>query len=258
MMSLKSPIPPSPKPTTWQKFRKGFSAAGLVLLIMIGWAGSSLFIAPVVQYGIDSMESWLRSSTAKKVHAEFGGRRFEFSCDAFESLPAGCDGSFTTTPEEPAVYGPRSIFNFWGAWPDLRGLTNIERTRVTREFFLSEGASYVLQRRWGTPPVGEEALALARAEMNTAGGTVERRDASGVILISPGEGSLVGDNYYAIYTRDDGLLIPAACFGSVCRVVQAPWQDDLVYGFTLPAARFADLPALDALVRRKLQEFIRQ
>lgn len=53
-MNYGSPLPPPPPPTFGERLRRGLRFYGLIGFIIVLWAGSSLFIAPVVRWGLDT------------------------------------------------------------------------------------------------------------------------------------------------------------------------------------------------------------
>lgn len=251
---LRAPIAAPPPETFGQKLRRQFSFYGMIFFIIVVWAGSSLFIAPIVQWGIDKVSGAIETNLALNHEASMLGLNFKIPCDSFETLPAGCDG----LPSEGAVaYGPQTILYFWGRLPRLEGLTYRERQLNEIPGSGTDGAFYTLQKSFGRLPVDDEALALARSEMSSYGATAERTLPGGVLVIEAAAGSSAKPGtFYAVYARNDGMRIAAACFGETCKVPQAPWRDNFAYGVTINMRNAADLPAIDAAVRARLDGYV--
>lgn len=251
---LRSPVPPPLPETFGKKLRRTAGFYGMIFFIIVVWAGSSLFIAPIVQWGIDKIGGAIETNLALNHDATMLGVTFRIPCNTFESLPAGCDG----LPSDGAVaYGPATLLYFWGRLPGLEGLTYRERELNEIPGSGTDGVFYTLQKSFGRLPVNDEALALARADMASYGGYAERALPGGVLVIEAAAGSTArAGSFYAVYQRDDGMRIAAACFGETCKVPQAPWQGDFAYGLTINRRNAADLPAIDAAVRARLDGFV--
>ena len=225
----------------------------MIFFIIAVWAGSSLFIAPIVQWGVDSVSAALETR-ATHHEARLLDVKLSIPCDSFETLPVGCDG-FESDGE--VVYGPVSVLYFWGRLPTLEGLTFRERALNEIPNAGTAGAFYTLQKSFGRLPVGDDAVTLARTEMAAYGAFSERQLSPGVQLFEAAEGSATRlGNFYAVYTRDDGLKVAAACFGDTCKLAQGPWRDGLAYGLTINKDNAARLPEIDAAVRRRLDGYV--
>jgi hypothetical protein len=143
--------------------------------------------------------------------------------------------------------------------PELTGLTYRERDQGRFGSLEGSGIFYTIQKQFGQLPVNEEAVALARREMASYGGTAERTLPNGTIVIEATDGSTTRhENFYAIYRRDDGMQIAAACFGLTCKVPQAPWRGEFAYGLTINSANVEQLGDVDNAVRRRLDGFVIQ
>ncbi len=255
-MNFRSPIPPPPRETLGQRLRRTLSFYGMIFFIIVIWAASSLIIAPIVQWGLNRAGGYIEANLALRHEATMLGVKLDIPCHAFEILPAGCDG----LPSEGTVsYGPGTVLYFWGRIPGLDGLSPRERTITEVPGEGTDGAFYTLQKAFSRLPVDEEALALARDEMKSYGGFAERALTEDVLVIEATGGSTArAGSFYAVYTRSDGVRIAAACFGETCKVPQAPWRDGLAYGLTVNRRNAAELPAIDAEVRQRLDGFVRE
>lgn len=253
-MSLRSPIPPAPPPSLRQRFVRSLKFYGLIAFIIVVWAGSSLFIAPIVQWTLDRVGDTVLKHTALTHEATFLDKTLSIPCNAFETLPTGCDGLET---EGEVGYGPGSVLYFWGQMPNLDGLGTDQRRRGETPDASTDGVFYTLQKSFGRLPTGDAALTLARNEMGTYGAFTERRVSATLVLVEAAEGSARPDDFYAVYTRDDGVRIAAGCFGTTCKVPQAPWEGDLAYGLTINKRNVEQLPAIDTAVRDKLHSFVK-
>jgi hypothetical protein len=253
---LRSPVAAPPPETFGQKLRRTFSFYSLIFFIIVVWAGSSLFIAPIVQWGIDRVGGYIETNMALRHEAEMLGVKLDIPCRSFETLPAGCDG----LPSEGAVsYGPGTVLYFWGRVPGLEGLSPRERELNEIPGEGTDGVFYTLQKAFSRLPVDDEALALARSEMKSYGGFAERALSDDVLVVEATGGSTArAGSFYAVYTRNDGKRIAAACFGETCKVPQAPWRDGFAYGLTVNRRNVAELPAIDAEVRARLDGFVRE
>lgn len=246
---------PVPPPESFgKKLRRNLGFAGIILLILVVWGASSLFIAPVVQFGIDRFNAWVEKSGALHLEVTLLDLTLSIPCDSFESEPIGCDGS---EQSEPIRYGAGSVLYFWGRMPELFGLSSRERNEGRIPDADTDGVFYTLQKSFGDLPIGEEALAFARREMAAYGAYTERQAAPGVLVLEAAEGSAAREgNFYAVFTREDGLLLPVSCFGDTCKLLQAPWRDELAYGITINRRNAERLPEIDAAVRRRLDGFV--
>lgn len=253
-MNLRSPIPPIPPPSFGQRLRRSLAFYSVIALIILVWAASSLVIAPVVQFGIDRFSAWIEKTGSLHQEAILLDLPLSIPCDSFENVPTGCDGLPT---EGPARYGAGSVLYFWGAMPELIGLSTRQRALGEVPDAGTDGVFYSLQKSFGRFPEGDEVLAFARGEMAHYGSYTERQAAPGVIVLEAGEGSAAkAGNFYAVYTRDDGLKVPASCFGETCRVLLAPWRDGFAYGVTINKRNAQRLPEFDAAVRKRLDGFV--
>lgn len=253
-MNYGSPLPPPPPPTFGERLRRGLRFYGLIGFIIVLWAGSSLFIAPVVRWGLDIAGGLIERHVALSHEAYLLDLHLQIPCEALETLPIGCDG---TEADGPVRYGPATVLYFWGALPDMAGLDYRRRELEQLPDSEWEGAFYTLQKSFGRLPVDDAALALARGEMAAYGAYGERTLPGGVLVIESAEGSAAkSGNFYAVYQRNDGLKIAAACFGTICKVLQAPWREGFAYGLTVNKRYAAELPAIDAAVRARLDGFV--
>ncbi len=243
-MSYRSPIPPPPRPGLLSRVIKGvvFAFAGLAAFVI--YLASTLFVGPIVQSSIDAIRAMNAPVVeARILPATFLGERLAIPCLAFEDEPAGCEEA---SPSEVA-FGPGVELAFFGSLPDAAPVFGDRRP--------GSGVAYALSRRRADAPTGEAALSLARETMGRYGPTAERRTAPGVIRIEGQAGSRAEGRFMAVYDRGDGVLVPASCFGTVCRVLQAPWRGEAAYGLTVQATRADELPAIDAAVRARLDSF---
>ncbi len=250
--NFKSPLPPPPPETTWQKLRRQLRFYGLILFLIVLWAGSSLFIAPVVQWGLDRVGGYVEQVAALRHRATLIDLKFDIPCTAFETMPPSCG-----VDENEVRYGPASILYFWGRLPNLDGLSIRERQNGATPDASTDGVFYTLQKIFGTLPEGDEALALARTEMGRYGAYAERQLGANVLVIEATEGSAArAGNFYAVYTTSDGRRIAAACFGDICKVPQATWKNGLAYGLTINARNADKLTEADAAIRARLDGFL--
>ncbi len=250
--NLRSPLPPPPPETFGQKLRRQLRFYGLIFFIIVVWAGSSLFIAPIVQWGLDRVGGAIEQAGSLRHRASLIDVRLDMPCTAFETMPPSCG-----VDEGEVRYGPASILYFWGRLPNLDGLSLRERQQGTSPDSTTNGVFYTLQKSFGALPEGEAALALARSEMGRYGAYAERQLTPSVLVIEAGEGSAARKgNFYAVYTTSDGRRVAAACFGDICKVPQANWKDGLAYGLTLNARNADKLPDADAAVRARLDGFL--
>ncbi|MFT3811030.1 MAG: hypothetical protein QM698_14010 [Micropepsaceae bacterium] len=249
---LRSPLPPPPPETFGQRLRRQLRFYGLILFIIVLWAGSSLFIAPVVQWGLDRVGGAIEKVGALRHKASLLDVKLDMPCTAFETMPPQCGAD-----EGEVRYGPISVLYFWGRLPGLDGLSIRERQDGIAPNADTDGAFYTLQKSFGNLPEGDAALALARTEMAAYGAYAERQIAPDVLAIEAAEGSAAKlGSFYAVYTASDGRRIAAACFGGTCKVPQANWRDGLAYGLTINARNAARLPQADAAVRARLDGFL--
>lgn len=250
--NFKSPLPPPPPESFGKKLRRQLRFYGLILLIVVLWAGSSLFIAPVVQWGLDRVGGYVEQVGALRHKASLLDTRLDMPCTAFETMPPQCGAD-----EGEVRYGPASVLYFWGRLPGLEGLSIRERQDGTVPDASTDGVFYTLQKSFGALPEGDDALALARSEMGRYGAYAERQLTPNVLVIDAAEGSEAkAGNFYAVYTASDGRRIAAACFGGICKVPQASWKNGLAYGLTLNARNADKLPDADAAVRARLDGFL--
>ncbi len=250
--NFRSPLPPPPPETFGQKLRRQLRFIALILFIVIVWAGSSLFIAPVVQWGIDRVGGTIEQVGSLRHRASLIDVKLDMPCTAFETMPPECG-----VDEGEVRYGPASILYFWGRLPGLDGLSIRERQDGARADSTTDGAFYTLQKAFGALPEGEAALDLARSEMGRYGAYVERQLTPEVLVIEAAEGSEArAGNFYAVYDTSDGRRVAAACFGGICKVPQATWKQGLAYGLTLNARNADKLPEADAAVRARLDGFL--
>lgn len=250
--NFRSPMPPPPPESFGRKLRRQLRFYALILFIIFIWAGSSLFIAPVVQWGIDRVSGYVEQVGALRHKASLLDVKLDMPCTAFETIPPQCG-----VDEGEVRYGPASVLYFWGRLPALEGLDFRERQQGTVPDASTDGVFYTLQKSFGRLPEGAEALALARGEMGAYGAYAERQLTPGVLVIEAAEGSAAKQgSFYAVYTTSDGRQVAAACFGSVCKVPQATWRSGLAYGLTLNARNAAKLPEADAAVRARLDGFV--
>lgn len=253
-MSLGSPIPQPPPPTFFQRFRRTLAFYSVILLIIVVWAASSLVIAPVVQFGIDRVSEYIEKNGAMHQDSTLMGMKLSVPCDTFETLPTGCDG---TEVEGDLTYGPNSVLYFWGRMPNLEGLGDRERSLGEVPNSDTDGVFYSLQKAFPNLPVGDAAVAFARGEMASYGAYTEQQVAPDLVEFRAAEGSAVKQtSFYAVYTRDDGLKIPIACFGGTCKLLQAPWHEGFAYGITINVRNAEQLPAIDKAVRLRLEGFV--
>jgi hypothetical protein len=251
---LRSPIPPVPPESFRKRFWRKTKFAMVVAFFIFVWAASSLFIAPVVQWTLSQGQKWIERTAALKQEAFLLDTKLSIPCESFETLPPGCG---TDEDVGEVRYGTASVLYFFGHLPELNPLTFQERADGLTPDGVLDGAFYTLQKSFGALPVGDAATALAKDEMATYGGYQERTLASDVIAYQASEGSAVrASNFYAVYTRGDGLKIAAACFGEACKVLQAPWRGELAYGFTIDRSKAANLPAIDAAVQARLSGYV--
>lgn len=249
---IRPPVPKPPPESLGQRLRRGLRFYGLILFIILLWAGSSLFIAPVVQWGLDRVSGYVETHGALRHRAMLLDTRLDMPCTAFEAMPPQCG-----VDDVEVRYGPVSVLYFWGRLPNMEGLSIRERQTGAVPSTAAVGVYFTLQKTFGALPEGEAALALARSEMAAYGAYAERQIAPGVLAIEAVEGSEArSGNFYAVYTRSDGRQIAAACFGGVCKVPQAGWHDGLAYGLTLNSRNAARLPEVDAAVRARLEGFL--
>ena len=249
---LRSPLPPPPPETFGQRLRRQLRFYGLILFIIALWAGSSLFIAPVVQWGIDRVGGAIEQVGALRHKASLLDVKLDMPCTAFETMPPQCG-----VDDGEVRYGPISVLYFWGRLPGLDGLSIRERQDGVAPNATTDGAFYTLQKSFGALPEGDAALALARSEMSAYGAYAERQIAPDVLAIEAAEGSAAkAGSFYAVYTASDGRRIAAACFGGTCKVPQANWHDGLAYGLTINVRNAAKLPEADAAVRARLEGFL--
>ncbi len=249
---LRSPMPPTPPESFGQRLRRQLRFYGLILLIIVIWAGSSLFIAPVVQWGVDRIGGAIEQVGALRHRATLLGVKLDIPCTAFETMPPECGADVGEVQ-----YGQISVLYFWGRLPALDGLSIRERQDGVAVNADTDGAFYTLQKSFGNLPEGDAALALARSEMAAYGAYAERQIAPDVLAIEATEGSAAkAGSFYAVYTTSDGRRIAAACFGGTCKVPQANWHDGLAYGLTVNARNAANLPETDAAIRARLEGFL--
>ena len=249
---LRSPMPPPPPETFGQRMRRQLRFYALVLFIIFIWAASSLFIAPVVQWGLDRVGGAIEQVGALRHRASLLNVNLDIPCTAFETMPPQCG-----VDEGEVRYGPVSVLYFWGRLPGLDGLSIRERQDGRTPDATTDGAFYTLQKSFGALPEGDEALALARSEMAAYGAYAERQISPDVLVIEAAEGSAArAGNFYAVYTTSDGRRVAAACFGGTCKVPQANWRDGLAYGVTINARNAENLPVIDAAVRARLEGFL--
>lgn len=249
---IRPPVPPPPPESFGKKLRRTLRFYGLILFIIALWAGSSLFIAPVVQWGLDRVSGYVERHGALKQHARLLETRLEIPCTAFETIPPDCG-----VDNGEVRYGPVSVLYFWGRLPGLDGLSFRERQDGIAPDASTDGVFYTLQKSFGALPENEAALKLARDEMGRYGAYAERQISPGVLAVEAAEGSAAkAGSFYAVYTRSDGRQIAAACFGGVCKTPQASWQGGLAYGLTVNARNAATLPEADAAVRARLDGFV--
>lgn len=253
-MSFSSPIPPPPPPTFGQRFRRSLTFYGVILVIIIVWAGSSLLIAPVVQFGIDRVSAFMEKEGSLHQEATLLNLKLSIPCDTFEALPAGCDGTET---DGPLTYGQNSVLYFWGRMPDLEGLSDRKRADGEIPNAGTDGVFYSVQKAFPNLPVGDAATTFARTEMGAYGAYTEQQATPDLVKFRAAEGSAAkATSFYAVYTRDDGLKVPIACFGDTCKLLQAPWRDGFAYGITINARNAEQLPAIDKAVRARLEGFV--
>ena len=250
--NLRSNLPPPPPESFGKKLRRQLRFYGLILFIIAVWAGSSLFIAPVVQWGLDRAGGYVEQVGALRHRASLLDIKLDMPCTAFETMPASCG-----VDEGEVRYGPASILYFWGRLPDLDGLSIRERQDGTTPDASTNGVFYTLQKIFGALPEGDDALTLALTEMGRYGAYAERQLTPAVLVIEATEGSAAREgNFYAVYTASDGRRIAAACFGNICKVPQATWKNGLAYGLTLNARNAGKLPEADAAIRARLEGFL--
>lgn len=250
--NFRSPLPPPPPESFGQKLRRQLRFSALVLFIILVWAGSSLFIAPVVQWGLDRVGGAIEQVGSLRHRANLLDVKLDMPCTAFEAMPPECG-----VDEGEVRYGPASILYFWGRLPGLDGLSIRERQDGVEPDASTEGVFYTLQKSFGVLPEGDDSLALARSEMGRYGAYAERQLTPAILVIEAGEGSAAREgNFYAIYTTSDGRRVAAACFGGICKVPQATWKNGLAYGLTLNARNADKLPDADAAVRARLDGFL--
>ncbi len=243
-----------PEPSLGQRLRASARFYGLIALIIVVWAGSSLFIAPVVRWGLDQVGGLIERHVARAHDAWLLDLHLHIPCETLETLTPGCDGS---GDDGEVRYGPASILYFWGELPKLDGLSYDRRRKDDKPTMEWNGAFYTLQKSFGNLPVDDAALTLARSEMAAYGAFTERTLESGVLLIESAEGSAAkSGNFYAIYQRNDGRRIAVGCFGGICKLPQAPWREGFAYGYTVNASHAADLAAIDTAVRARLDGFV--
>lgn len=250
--NFRSPLPPPPPETFGQKLRRQLRFYGLIAFIIVVWAGSSLFIAPVVQWGLDRVSGYVEKTGSLRHKASLLDVRLDMPCTAFETMPPGCGGD-----EGEVRYGPASVLYFWGRLPNLDGLSLRERQDGITPDASTDGAFYTLQKAFGALPENDDALALARSEMGRYGAYAERQLTPDVLVVEAAEGSAAkSGSFYAVYVTSDGRRVAASCFGGVCKVPQATWKSGLAYGLTLNARNAAKLPEADAAVRARLDGFL--
>lgn len=258
-MSLPNPVLPTlqtqraaVKETLGQRLRRQVSFYGMIFFIIVIWAGSSLFIAPIVQFGLDRFGEFIETHQASRQESTLVGVRLSVPCEAFEDVPAGCDG---LEPGELA-YGPGSVLFFFGRMPNLDGISNNDRQIGILPSADSDGVFYTLQKAFGRIPLNDDALALARQEMGSYGAYTEYSAGPGVTVVAAAEGSTSRGNFYAVYARADGSRVAAACFGGTCKLAQAPWKEGLAYGITIAARNVARLPEIDTAVQTRIEGFL--
>lgn len=249
---IRPPVPKPPPESFGKRLRRGLRFYGLILFIILLWAGSSLFIAPVVQWGLDRAAGYIEQHGALRHRAMLLDARLDMPCTAFEVIPPQCG-----VDDGEVRYGPASVLYFWGRLPNLDGLDYRDRQRGVTPDAATNGVFYTLQKTFGALPEGDAALALARSEMGAYGAYLERQISPGVLAVEAAEGSAAkAGSFYAVYTTSHGRQIAAACFGDVCKVPQATWRDGLAYGLTVNARNAATLPEADAAVRARLESFV--
>ncbi len=254
-MNGRSPLPPPPPPSFGKRLMRSLRFYGLIAFVIVVWAGSSLFIAPIVRWGLDRAGEMIAREASLWHDAYLLDVHLRIPCQALETLPPACEG--LAEDEGPVRYGNATVLYFWGELPDLDGLSYARRQKGETPDAEWEGAFYTLQKSFGALPVDDAALALARSEMAAYGAYGERTLPGGVLVIEAAEGSAAkSGNAYAVYQRNDGVRIAAACFGTVCKVPQAPWRTGFAYGFTVSKRHMADLAAIDAAVRARLDGFV--
>ncbi len=244
-------VPPHPE-SFGKKLRRNLRFYGLILFIIVIWAGSSLFIAPVVQWGLDRIGGYVEQHGSLKHHARLLDVELDMPCTAFEAMPPQCG-----VDEGEVRYGPASVLYFWGRMPTLEGMSFRDRQDGIVADASTNGVFYTLQKSFGALPEDDAALKLAREEMGRYGAYAERQISPGVLAVEAAEGSAAkSGSFYAVYVRSDGRQIAAACFGGVCKVPQASWHDGLAYGLTVNVRNAGTLPDADAAVRARLEGFI--
>ena len=254
VLKLQTNVRATPPESLGKRLWRSLKYYSLIVFLIFIWAGSSLFIAPVVQWGLNQASTFVEHSAGVTHKVALLDLRLNLPCETLETLPAGCDG--TEDPGE-VRYGASSIFYFWGRMPDLAGLTYRERDQGRFGTLEGTGIFYTLQKGFGQLPVNEEALALARREMASYGGTAERTLPNGTIVIEATDGSTTRhENFYAVYRRDDGMQIAAACFGKTCKVPQAPWRREFAYGLAINSENVEQLADVDNAVRKRLDGFV--
>ena len=91
-MNGRSPLPPPPPLSFGKRLMRSLRFYGLIAFVIVVWAGSSLFIAPIVRWGLDRAGEMIAREASLWHDAYLLDVHLRIPCQALETLPPACEG----------------------------------------------------------------------------------------------------------------------------------------------------------------------